>query len=49
MSDQGKKGGEGRFRAPSQRTLVIIPTFNERENLPLIWAGCTRPVPTCTC
>ncbi len=21
---------------PSERTLVIIPTFNERENLPLI-------------
>ncbi|MBN9634533.1 MAG: glycosyltransferase, partial [Actinobacteria bacterium] len=21
---------------PSQRTLVIIPTYNERENLPLI-------------
>ena len=23
---------------PSQRVLVIIPTFNERENLPLIHA-----------
>ena len=23
-------------QAPSQRTLVIIPTFNERENLPII-------------
>src|ERR1700704_7117619 len=27
--------GQGGQR-PSQRTLVIIPTFNERENLPLI-------------
>ena len=28
-------GGRRRQR-PSERTLVIIPTFNERENLPLI-------------
>ena len=27
--------GPGNAR-PSERTLVIIPTFNERENLPLI-------------
>ncbi|WP_445165559.1 polyprenol monophosphomannose synthase [Mycolicibacterium sp. Dal123E01] len=32
MTDRGKTGAE----VPSQRTLVIIPTFNERENLPLI-------------
>ncbi|AMO61379.1 glycosyl transferase [Mycolicibacterium phlei] len=28
--------GQGPGERPSQRTLVIIPTFNERENLPLI-------------
>src|SRR5919106_929877 len=27
--------GQGTPR-PSERTLVIVPTFNERENLPLI-------------
>ena len=32
MTDRGKTGAE----LPSQRTLVIIPTFNELENLPLI-------------
>ena len=26
----------GPEQRPSQRTLVIIPTYNERENLPLI-------------
>src|SRR6185295_1712862 len=26
----------GGAQRPSERTLVIIPTFNERENLPLI-------------
>src|SRR6188472_3621336 len=26
----------GEAQRPSERTLVIIPTFNERENLPLI-------------
>jgi dolichol-phosphate mannosyltransferase len=28
-------GGRASAR-PSQRTLAIIPTYNERENLPLI-------------
>ncbi|MGV0849975.1 polyprenol monophosphomannose synthase [Mycolicibacterium phlei] len=28
--------GRGPGERPSQRTLVIIPTYNERENLPLI-------------
>jgi dolichol-phosphate mannosyltransferase len=28
--------GQGPGERPSQRTLVIIPTYNERENLPLI-------------
>lgn len=28
--------GQGPVQRPSQRTLVIIPTYNERENLPLI-------------
>ena len=28
--------GPGPAERPSQRTLVIIPTYNERENLPLI-------------
>lgn len=32
MDGLGNPGAE----RPSQRTLVIIPTFNERENLPLI-------------
>lgn len=30
---------------PSQRTLVIIPTFNERENLPLIHERLTTACP----
>ena len=30
---------------PSQRTLVIIPTFNERENLPLIVGRVHRAAP----
>jgi len=30
---------------PSQRVLVIIPTFNERENLPLIHARLTEACP----
>ncbi len=34
MTDRG--GNPGAERPPSQRTLVIIPTFNELENLPLI-------------
>ncbi len=33
MTDRGGNTGAER---PSQRTLVIIPTFNELENLPLI-------------
>ena len=36
MSEQGKKGSEPGSERPSQRALVIIPTFNELENLPLI-------------
>lgn len=38
--DGAQRPGESRPRQdgerPSQRTLVIIPTYNERENLPLI-------------
>jgi dolichol-phosphate mannosyltransferase len=32
----GARPGEGGATRPSQRALVIIPTYNERENLPLI-------------
>src|SRR3954447_11128387 len=32
----GQRPGESGAQRPSERTLVIIPTFNERENLPLI-------------
>src|SRR6185437_8584966 len=31
-----ERPGEIGAQRPSERTLVIIPTFNERENLPLI-------------
>jgi dolichol-phosphate mannosyltransferase len=31
-----QRPGDGGAQRPSERTLVIIPTFNERENLPLI-------------
>ena len=31
-----QRPGEGGAQRPSERTLVIIPTFNERENLPVI-------------
>jgi dolichol-phosphate mannosyltransferase len=31
-----ERPGDGGAQRPSERTLVIIPTFNERENLPLI-------------
>ena len=31
-----ERPGERRAQRPTERTLVIIPTFNERENLPLI-------------
>lgn len=30
---------------PSQRVLVIIPTFNERENLPVIHRRLTQACP----
>ncbi len=37
MSRQGKtKKPAAETEVPSRRTLVIIPTYNERENLPLI-------------
>src|SRR5262245_14405405 len=32
----GGRPGDSGAQRPSERTLVIIPTFNERENLPLI-------------
>lgn len=32
----GQPAHEGAGNSPSQRVLVIIPTYNERENLPLI-------------
>ena len=51
MSTQGK-AGKGAVEAagkvvelPSRRTLVIIPTFNERENLPLIVARVRKARP----
>ncbi len=49
MSQQGKKGGkdgpdQGSVR-PSERTLVIIPTFNELENLPLIMGRVHKALP----
>ena len=49
MSQQGKKGGkegpdQGSAR-PSERTLVIIPTFNELENLPLIMGRVHKALP----
>jgi dolichol-phosphate mannosyltransferase len=34
----GQPASRAPGKRPSQRTLVIIPTFNERENLPLILA-----------
>ncbi|MFN0143924.1 MAG: polyprenol monophosphomannose synthase, partial [Mycobacterium sp.] len=36
MSTQGKGRAKKATEPPSQRTLVIIPTYNELENLPLI-------------
>jgi len=36
MSTQGKGRAKKAAAPPSQRTLVIIPTYNELENLPLI-------------
>ena len=32
-------------RGPLQRVVVLIPTYNERENLPLILARVRRSVP----
>ena len=37
--------GPGPAERPSQRTLVIIPTFNELENLPLIAGRVHRAQP----
>lgn len=50
MSTQGKarKAAEAPEKAaerPSRRTLVIIPTYNERENLPLIIARVRKARP----
>lgn len=36
MSTQGKGRAKKAVEPSGQRTLVIIPTFNELENLPLI-------------
>ena len=50
MTDEEPRGAmtHGGER-PSQRTLVIIPTYNERENLPLIVEpGARTRGPTCT-
>ena len=41
MTDQGKKDAP----RPSDRTLVIIPTFNELENLPLIMGRVHKALP----
>ena len=38
MSTQGKGRAKKAAEPPSQRTLVIIPTYDELENLPLIVA-----------
>jgi dolichol-phosphate mannosyltransferase len=51
MSTQGKAGKaaaaapEQHADRPSRRTLVIIPTYNERENLPLIMARVRKARP----
>ncbi|MEI6253116.1 MAG: polyprenol monophosphomannose synthase [Mycobacteriaceae bacterium] len=51
MSTQGRarkaaaKAPEKAVDAPSRRTLVIIPTYDERENLPLIMARVRRACP----
>ncbi len=37
--------GPGPAQRPSQRTLVIIPTYNERENLPLIVGRVHKALP----
>ncbi|MCW2686755.1 MAG: dolichol-phosphate mannosyltransferase [Mycobacterium sp.] len=37
--------GQQRSDRPSQRTLVIIPTYNERENLPLILGRVHKALP----
>ena len=37
--------GPGPAERPSQRTLVIIPTYNERENLPLIVGRVHKALP----
>ena len=36
MTTGNPAGGHESIERPSQRTLAIIPTYNERENLPLI-------------
>lgn len=51
MSTQGKarkaaaEAPEKAVERPSRRTLVIIPTYNERENLPLIMARVRKARP----
>ena len=51
MSTQGKarkaaaEAPETAAERPSRRTLVIIPTYNERENLPLIMARVRKARP----
>ena len=41
----GQTGPEVAGKSPSQRVLVIIPTYNERENLPLIHRRVTDACP----
>ncbi|WP_299564079.1 polyprenol monophosphomannose synthase [uncultured Mycolicibacterium sp.] len=41
----GERTDSASTAKPSQRTLVIIPTFNERENLPLIVGRVHRAAP----
>lgn len=48
MSNQGKAGKAASEKAaelPSRRTLVIVPTYNERENLPLIVGRIRKALP----
>jgi dolichol-phosphate mannosyltransferase len=49
MSTDGTTGqvdsGDDAAGQPSRRTLVIVPTYNERENLPLIVARVRKSLP----
>ena len=44
-ADTGGQPGKRAGARPSQRTLAIIPTYNERENLPLIVERLQKALP----